>query len=596
MKIKILLLIILLTSITSYSQNGISYKALIKNNLGNVVANQTIDIRFTILVDGAAGDYIEKHSIATNANGIITVTIGQGDMVLQGDFLTIDWTTNITLLKTEIDIEQDGTYLEMGIEPFKFVPYAIQAISAIEADVAKNVTGLEYIDETDDDVDNGGWRLVGVNSGSHGDLGINAVDLSIQSVGTNQGATGNYSFAFGIHTEASGSNSVAFGDASKALGSNSISFGLSNEASGSTSIAIGNNSKALGFHSIALGTSAEATVNYAIALGRNTKSTGTHSTTMGNDTEASGFSSTAMGENTIASGDYSTALGRNTVAFDLETFASGTSTIASGPSSTALGNNTTAVGTNSTSMGIHTIATAYASTAIGKFSEVDASGLFIVGNGTSEAIADRHNAFIIKTDGKVGVNTTNPASLFEVLHDNVLPTPGNRANALSIRNSSTANSVQLATHSNGSLTLYTNGNYLGYFNNTSGAYVAVSDRKLKKDIIVIENGTLNKVLQLNPVTYLMKDQTDTNRNHGLISQEVREIFPSITHYVKESDLLTLSYTELIPILIKAIQEQQEIIETQRLSISEEKNTNKKQNEMLQALLTRIEVVENNISN
>ncbi len=64
----------------------------------------------------------------------------------------------------------------------------------------------------------------------------------------------------------------------------------------------------------------------------------------------------------------------------------------------------------------------------------------------------------------------------------------------------------------------------------------------------------------------MKDQTDTKRNLGLISQDVQELFPSITHYVKESDVLALSYTELIPILIKALQEQQNIIDGQNTKI------------------------------
>ena len=132
---------------------------------------------------------------------------------------------------------------------------------------------------------------------------------------------------------------------------------------------------------------------------------------------------------------------------------------------------------------------------------------------------------------------------------------------MSIKNIPNDNSWQFWTASTG-LALYRKGAYRGGFNGTSGVYTSVSDRRAKKDITPLESGTLNKVLQLNPVSYLMLDQTDTNRNLGLISQEVQAIFPSITHYVKESDLLTLSYTELIPILIKAMQEQQAIIEVQ----------------------------------
>ncbi|EDP71929.1 outer membrane protein, putative [Flavobacteriales bacterium ALC-1] len=594
MKLKIILTLFLLTPLLSFSQQGINYKALIKDDLGNVLTGQTIDIRFTILVDGGAGDYIEKHTTTTDTNGIVIVNIGQGDMVVQGDFLSIDWTTNITLLKTEIDLEQDGTYIEMGIEPFKFVPYAIQAINALEADVAKNVTGLEYIDETNDGTDNGGWRLKNTNAGSHGPIGFNALDLSTQPIGTNNGATGNYSLAFGVFSKASGNNAIALGDAAKALESNSVSIGLNSEASGFSSIAMGNNTIASGLHSISIGTSTEATVNYSIALGKDTKSSGFHSIATGHNTEATGYSSTAMGDNTMASGGYSTAIGRNTVAFDFQTFAAGTNTLASGVSSTALGNNTTALGSSSTSIGLHTIARSTASTALGKYNSAISTGLFVVGNGTDNE--NRKDAFIIKEDGKVGIGRSTPSSLFEVAHQDGVPTFGDRTNALSIRRLSNGRSWQFHVTSDGYLTLFNDGAFRGAFNATTGTYLQISDRKLKKDITTLEGGTLNKVLQLNPVSYLMKDQTDTKRNHGLISQEVKEIFPSITHYVKESDLLTLSYTELIPILIKAIQEQQQIIKNQNEKIEAQSLDKAETDKTLQALLKRIEAIENRQSN
>ncbi|MCF6279431.1 MAG: tail fiber domain-containing protein [Flavobacteriaceae bacterium] len=138
---------------------------------------------------------------------------------------------------------------------------------------------------------------------------------------------------------------------------------------------------------------------------------------------------------------------------------------------------------------------------------------------------------------------------------------------LSIQNASDdTSSWRFETRPNGNLSMYRNGDYRGFFSESTGNYSSISDRRLKKNITSFENGTLNKIMQLNPVSYLMKNQTGTKRNLGLISQEVQKIFPSITNYNKEADILTLSYTELIPVLIKAIQEQQEIIETLKLRI------------------------------
>ena len=208
----------------------------------------------------------------------------------------------------------------------------------------------------------------------------------------------------------------------------------------------------------------------------------------------------------------------------------------------------------------------------------------MVGNGTGTETVNRKNAFTIKVDGKTGINTSTPASLFEVSHPDGPPTSTNRANAFSLKNLSNGQSWQMYASNGNFLYLYSNGNFRGSFNGTSGAYVTASDRRVKKDITPLESGILNKVLQLNPVSYLMLDQTDNNRNLGLISQEVQAIFPSITHYVKESDLLTLSYTELIPILIKALQEQQAIIDGQTIE-------NIKQNNTIESLLQRMTALE-----
>ena len=82
MKTKLTTLIILLISITAMAQRAINYKALIKDNLGNVVANQNITIEFSILEgpEIAFADivYVETHSVTTDANGIVIANIGEG--------------------------------------------------------------------------------------------------------------------------------------------------------------------------------------------------------------------------------------------------------------------------------------------------------------------------------------------------------------------------------------------------------------------------------------------------------------------------------------------------------------------------------------
>lgn len=97
------------------------------------------------------------------------------------------------------------------------------------------------------------------------------------------------------------------------------------------------------------------------------------------------------------------------------------------------------------------------------------------------------------------------------------------------------------------------------FNRVSGACLQESDRRSKKDVRALKEHTLQKILQLEPVSYLMKNQRNRGRSIGLMAQDVKKVYPSLVQNIDGEDALAISYAELIPILIKGIQEQQETI-------------------------------------
>jgi len=73
------------------------------------------------------------------------------------------------------------------------------------------------------------------------------------------------------------------------------------------------------------------------------------------------------------------------------------------------------------------------------------------------------------------------------------------------------------------------------------------------------------VMQLNPVTYIFKDDSANTPQVGFIAQEVQQIIPEVVTG-KEGDLskgesLGIVYGNLVPVLTKAIQEQQATIES-----------------------------------
>ena len=92
------------------------------------------------------------------------------------------------------------------------------------------------------------------------------------------------------------------------------------------------------------------------------------------------------------------------------------------------------------------------------------------------------------------------------------------------------------------------------------APVVASDKRLKEQIKPISLG-LDFVKKLNPVNYKLKEKEGSH--YGLIAQEVEQILIdtgvnvddiSLVKHDKDSDVYTMQYEELIPIILKAIKE------------------------------------------
>lgn len=133
--------------------------------------------------------------------------------------------------------------------------------------------------------------------------------------------------------------------------------------------------------------------------------------------------------------------------------------------------------------------------------------------------------------------------------------------------------------------VYANGNVY-----TTGDYYKPSDQRLKEDIRSIDGGNVvGKLLQLNPVNYRFKPDEDfifpEGEQFGLIAQEVEQIFPELVKsqlliditepadggsgvpVVREETYLSINYNGLIPVLLKAIQEQQAEIDALKSALN-----------------------------
>jgi hypothetical protein len=116
----------------------------------------------------------------------------------------------------------------------------------------------------------------------------------------------------------------------------------------------------------------------------------------------------------------------------------------------------------------------------------------------------------------------------------------------------------------------------------ANAWDTYSDKRIKTDIQPIYNA-IDKVNLLNPVYYQKHDSYVENdflnidydssvKSLGFIAQEVYNIIPEAVNTGTTNELWAMDYTKIIPILTKAIQEQQAIIKAleQRILILENK--------------------------
>jgi hypothetical protein len=85
------------------------------------------------------------------------------------------------------------------------------------------------------------------------------------------------------------------------------------------------------------------------------------------------------------------------------------------------------------------------------------------------------------------------------------------------------------------------------------SWVSASDERLKNISSNIENA-IEKLNTLRAVNYTWKSDKENSNNLGLIAQDVIMVFPELVSESSRDGMYGVKYTELIPVLVKAIQE------------------------------------------
>ncbi|RYY59875.1 MAG: hypothetical protein EOO05_11880 [Chitinophagaceae bacterium] len=272
----------------------------------------------------------------------------------------------------------------------------------------------------------------------------------------------------------------------------------------------------------------------------------------------SGNSNTAVGQQAMydnKSGSNNTAIGEN--ALTNNTSGIGNTALGSG----ALTNNFT--GTNNMGLGYHANVNSTdltAASAIGAYSVVGCSNCITLGQTQISGNP---------ASTKVGLGMINPLAKLHIKQSfDGYPVDGA---GLRIERNGNANHWELGTDFADDFDFAFNGVIKAFIRDTDGQYVVVSDRRSKRDITDVPS-VLPLLLNLKAKKYHYNDNKSGDPlSWGFIAQDVEQLFPEFVTTKGPDNLKAVAYQNFSVVAVKAIQEQQAVIEELKNDVNTLKN-------------------------
>lgn len=151
----LLVSIIVYLNVSGQTASMFNYQAVIRDASGLAMVDQPVVVRISIIQGVLPGVpvYIETFSTTTSSFGVINLAVGNGN-VQSGDFSTIDWTTGTYFLGVELSTNGGSSFIDMGTSQLLSVPFSNFA------NLAQNVTDSLW--------GRSGSNIYNVNSGKVG--------------------------------------------------------------------------------------------------------------------------------------------------------------------------------------------------------------------------------------------------------------------------------------------------------------------------------------------------------------------------------------------------------------------------------------------
>lgn len=488
------------------------YQAVARDASGEIKANSEIGVRVLILQgsENGAPVYTETHRPRTSDIGSFTLEIGRGTS--ETNFADVNWIDGPHFLSLAVDMDGGTSYLDLGSTKLLSVPFALVS--------QRTVSGADGFPESVTlNADNGdsSFRLT-----SEGSTRVDPLIVTAQTAGANTAIAGVANPASGNNNQQRGVQGFVNGDGT----------GLQIGVLGSAYNLEGTGDFRYGLYGQAASKSVQNVGMFSLAAGE------------GNGDVQPDVNSSALGS--VNAG----AVG----------FATGNLNFNLGVRGRAYGNQG-----------------ARENVGVQGHSEASASGR----NVGVQAFSNNSQTQNIGYLGSVGFQGNTQENVGMLLYVQ----------------RGRQRSVGAEIHADKAILTYGDAEINGNITYT-GSLSQTSDHRLKENIRSLNSG-LDVILQLNPTTYTYKWNNNgigmtlsRGQHFGLIAQDVEAVVPALVKtnihryetiddnpetmvpgetgatITKEFEYKSLNYTELIPFLIKAVQEQQEMLEEQRLLIEQ----------------------------